>query len=73
VIASERFAALPHRQAIAGLATTGTPLPAQVQRQFAIADIIGEEMAAAIASQKSVDAALADAEHRVNDLLFHVL
>lgn len=73
VIASERFAALPHRQAIAGLATTGTPLPAQVQRQFAIADIIGEEMAAAIASQKSVDAALADAQHRVNDLLFHVL
>lgn len=73
VIASERFAALPHRQAIARLATTGTPLPAQVQRQFAIADIIGEEMAAAIASQKSVDAALADAEHRVNDLLFHVL
>jgi hypothetical protein len=30
-------------------------------------------MAAAIASQKSVDAALADAQHRVNDLLFHVL
>jgi multiple sugar transport system substrate-binding protein len=73
VVASDRFAALPHRQNIARLATVGTPLPAKVQRQFAINDIIGEEMAAAIAGQKPVDAALADAEHRVNDLLFHLL
>jgi len=73
VVASDQFAALPHRQNIARLATVGTPLPANVQRQFAINDIIGEEMAAAIAGQKPVDAALADAEHRVNDLLFHLL
>lgn len=73
VIDSQRFEALPHRQNIARLATVGTALPANVQRQFAINDIIGEEMAAAIAGQKSVDAGLADAEHRVNDLLFHLL
>lgn len=73
VIESERFSALPHRQNIAKLATTGAPLPAEVQRQFAIGDIIGEELAPAISGQKSVDAALADAEHRINDLLFNLL
>jgi multiple sugar transport system substrate-binding protein len=73
VIESERFNALPHRSEIAKIATTGTPLPSAVQRQFPVQDIIGEEMAAAITGHKTVDAALADAEHRVNDLLFHLL
>ena len=73
VIASERFQALPYRENIAELAARGTPLPAQVQRQFPIQDIIGEEMAAAVTGHKPVDAALADAEHRVNDLLSHLL
>jgi multiple sugar transport system substrate-binding protein len=73
VIRSEKFNALPYRQNIAKLAVTGTPLPAGVQRQFAIQDIIGEELAPAIAGQKSIDEALADAEHRINDLLFHLL
>lgn len=73
VIESEKFKALPHRRNIAKLATTGMQLPADVQRQFAIQDIIGEELAPAIAGQKSIDAALADAEHRINDLLFHLL
>ena len=73
VIESARFNALPHRRNIAKLATIGTPLPAAVQRQVAVQDIIGEEMAAAIAGHKSVAGALADAEQRVNDLLFHVL
>lgn len=73
VIDSDRFNALPHRKDIADLSSTGTPLPAAVQRQFPVQDIIGEEMAAAIFGHKSVDAALADAEHRVNDLLFHLL
>jgi multiple sugar transport system substrate-binding protein len=73
VIESERFNALPHRSEIAGISRMGTPLPSAVQRQFAIQDIIGEEMAAAITGQKAVDAALADAEHRVNELLFHLL
>jgi multiple sugar transport system substrate-binding protein len=73
VIESERFNALPHRRDIAKLSSTGTPLPSTVQRQFPVQDIIGEEMAAAVSGHKSVDAALADAEHRVNDLLFHIL
>lgn len=73
VIESERFNALPYRDNLAKLSVTGTPLPAGVQRRFAIEDIIGEELAPAIAGQKSIDDALADAEHRVNDLLFHLL
>jgi len=73
VIASERFKAMPYRAGIAKLATIGTPLPAEVQRQFPIQEIICEEMAAAVTGHKSIDAALADAEHRVNDLLFHLL
>lgn len=73
VIESERFNALPHRSDIAKLALTGMPLPSGVQRQFPVQDIIGEEMAAAIAGHKPVDTALADAEHRVNQLLFHLL
>ncbi|HKE92891.1 MAG TPA: extracellular solute-binding protein [Povalibacter sp.] len=73
VIDSDRFKALPYRQNIAKLAQIGTPLPPDIQRQFSVQDIIGEEMAAAITGHKTVDAALADAEQRVNDLLFHVL
>lgn len=73
VIESERFKALPHRQNIAKLAVTGIPLSSDVQRQFALQDIIGEELAPAFAGQKPIDEALADAEHRVNELLFHVL
>lgn len=73
VIESERFNALPHRREISKLSSTGMTLPASVQRQFPVADIVGEEMSAAITGHKSVDAALADAEHRINDLLFHVL
>ena len=73
VIESERFKSLPHRDNIAKLAITATQLDPRVQRQFALIDIIGEELAPAIAGQKSIDAALADAEHRVNELLFHVM
>ena len=73
IIDSDRFKALPHRQNIANLAVTGTPLSSDVQRQFALQDIIGEELAPAFAGQKPIDQALADAEHRVNELLFHVL
>ena len=73
IIESERFKALPHRQNIAKLATHGAPLPAEVQRQFPVQDMIGEELAAAITGHKPIDEALADAEHRVNELLFHVL
>jgi multiple sugar transport system substrate-binding protein len=73
VIESEKFKALPHRRNIAKLARTGSPLPGGVQRQFAIHDIIGEEMAPAISGRKSIDDALADAEERINNLLYHLL
>jgi multiple sugar transport system substrate-binding protein len=73
VIESERFNALPHRSELARLSSIGMPLPSAVQRQFPVQDIIGEEMAAAVAGHKPVDAALADAEDRVNELLFHLL
>ena len=69
VIDSSAFKALPHRDTIAPIAQLGKPLPAAVQRQFAIQDIIGEEMNAAVTGQKDVDAALGDMESRVNELL----
>ncbi len=73
VIRSEAFNRLPHRNRIARLTSVGMTLPAGVQRQWPIQDIIGEELGAAIAGDKPVDEALADAEHRINDLLFHLL
>jgi multiple sugar transport system substrate-binding protein len=69
VLESDAFKALPHRDTIAPIATLGTPLPSSVQRQFAIQDIIGEEMGAAVSGQKEVEAALTDAENRINELL----
>lgn len=72
VLESENFKALPHRDTIAAVATLGTPLPSTVQRQFAIQDIIGQEMNAAITGQKQIDAALADMESRINELLANI-
>ncbi|MDR3493696.1 MAG: extracellular solute-binding protein [Ancalomicrobiaceae bacterium] len=69
VLDSDKFKALPHRSTILAVAKLGHPLPSQVQRQFALQDIIGEEIGAAVTGQKPVDAALSDAEKRVNDLL----
>lgn len=65
----EEFKNLPHRANIAKIAQTGVSLPSAVLRQFAVKDIIGEGIAAAITGHKSVDDALTDAEYRVNDLL----
>jgi len=73
VIESEVFKSLPHRASIAQLGTLGSSLPPGVQRQFPIQDMLSEEVAAAIAGQKPIDQALADAEARINDLLFHLL
>ena len=73
VIESAEFKALPHRSNIAGLARTGQTLPAAVQRQYAIGDIIGDELTSAITAGKPAGEALSDAEDRVNDLLFHLL
>ena len=69
VLSDPRFAALPHRQDIAALATIGRPLPSYVQRQNAIEGLVGEEAVAGFTGQKSVERALADAERRVNELL----
>jgi multiple sugar transport system substrate-binding protein len=48
VLDSKEFKALPHRDTIASIATLGTALPSTVQRQFAIQDIIGQEMSSAM-------------------------
>jgi len=66
------FKALPHRESIAKIAETGRSLPGAVQRQFAIQDIIGEEVGAAVNGDKSVDEALSSAESRINDLLANI-
>ena len=73
IIDSARWRALPHRAEVAKLVDSGAPLPAGVQRQFLIQQMISQEMEAAITGQKPIDAALADAEHRVNDVLFNLL
>jgi multiple sugar transport system substrate-binding protein len=73
VIDSARWRALPHRTEVARLVDTAASLPAGVQRQFTIQQIISEEMESAITGQKPIDSALADAERRVNDLLFNLL
>lgn len=68
VVDSPRFRALPHRSNIAPLAATGTPFPA-VRLQGPIEGLVGEEISAAIMGQKEIDAALRDAERRVNEFL----
>ncbi|HEU0045895.1 extracellular solute-binding protein [Sphingomonas sp.] len=72
VIASPRFTTLPHRANYAALTRVGAPLPAGVRRQYPIETIIGEESAAAINGNKTIDRALADAERRINDLLDNI-
>ncbi|SDG73154.1 carbohydrate ABC transporter substrate-binding protein, CUT1 family [Vibrio xiamenensis] len=69
VLKDPAFLSLPHREDILSITQTGRGLPAGVKRQWAVQDIIGEELAAAITGNKSVDDALADAEHRINDML----
>ena len=64
-----QFKALPHRDNIEKISKIGQTLPDGVMRQFALQDIVGEELAAAINGNKSVDDALARIEERVNDLL----
>jgi multiple sugar transport system substrate-binding protein len=73
IIDSERWRALPHRTQIAKLVDTAAPLPPGVQRQFLIQQIISQEMESAVTGQKSIDAALKEAQQRLNDLLFNLL
>lgn len=72
VIDSDKFKSLPHRSDIAKVARTGQALPAQVLRQFAIQDILGEELGSAISGNKSIDDALKTAQYRINDLLENI-
>ncbi len=73
VAQSQAYLDLPHRRDIIALASDGQTLPPGVQRQFAISDIIGDEMASAYTGHKTSAQALQDAENRINDLLFHLL
>jgi multiple sugar transport system substrate-binding protein len=73
IIDSARWRALPHRTEVAKLVDDAQSLPSGVQRQFTILQIISEEMESGITGQKPIDAVLADAERRVNDLLFNLL
>jgi multiple sugar transport system substrate-binding protein len=72
VIESPEWRALPHREALAEIANTATPLPKEIRRQFPIETIVGQEAAAAIAGNKSIDQALADMERRVDAVLQHI-
>lgn len=69
VLDSAEFKALPHRDTILSVASIAKALPSAVQRQFAVQDILGEELASAVTGQKEIDAALTDAQDRINDLL----
>lgn len=69
VIASDSFKALPFRSVLASLSQNGTALPAAVKHQFGVQTIEGEEVAAGMRGDKSIDAALASAEERTNKLL----
>lgn len=69
VVDSPAWRALPHRNALASLATTAAPLPKGVRRQFPIETVVGQEAAAAISGAKPIPQALADMERRVNDIL----
>ncbi len=67
------FKALPHRADIAAMAANGRQLPDFVRRHTAIQGLIGEELEAAVAGTKPIDAALRDAERRVNEMLAEML
>jgi len=69
VLKDDAFLQLPHRESLLSVTETGTGLPSEVRRQFAIQDILGEELAAAITGNKPVENALTDAEDRINDML----
>lgn len=69
VFEMSEFENLPHRNNIAEVAATGQSLNPAVLRQFAIQDIVGEELNSAVHGDKSIDEALSTAEQRINELL----
>ncbi len=69
VIDSAQFQSLPFRKNIMVIASTAAILPHDVHRQFGLQTIIGEEFDNAISGSKTVDAAAASAQSRIDDLL----
>lgn len=68
VLASEEYAALPHRSEYAATAEIARDTPPSV-RYGAIQDVLNRELQAIWLTGKSLDSALADAEADVQDLL----
>ena len=69
VYKTAEFNALPFRSNLAEIPKIGHTLPKGVQRQFAVQDIIGDEVGAAVNGDKSIDDALETAQERINDML----
>ncbi|MEX3980765.1 extracellular solute-binding protein [Paraburkholderia sp. EG287A] len=69
IITSATFNALPHRAEIKEISTTGYALPNTVPRQFAIQQIVGEEISNMLSTGKSVADVQKEAEQRTNALL----
>ncbi|MFT4075054.1 MAG: extracellular solute-binding protein [Asticcacaulis sp.] len=69
VISDPAYQAQPHRSDLTSITAYGQGLPGDVQKQFAIQEIVSEEMNAAIVGIKPIDRALSDAETRINDML----
>jgi multiple sugar transport system substrate-binding protein len=69
VIESATFNALPHRESIREISATGYALPNTVQRQFAIQQIVGEEISNMLSTGKPLADVQKDGETRTNALL----
>jgi multiple sugar transport system substrate-binding protein len=69
VIDSAAFNALPHRADIKQISSTGYSLPNTVPRQFAIQQIVGEEISNMLSTGKPIADVQKDAEDRTNKLL----
>jgi multiple sugar transport system substrate-binding protein len=69
VITDPAYRAQPHRNDLLPITSYGQGLSIHVQRQFAIQDMLSEELAAAITGAKPIDQALHDAEIRIDDML----
>jgi multiple sugar transport system substrate-binding protein len=59
----------PHRADLVAITSYGRGLPISVQRQFAIQEMLSDELASAITGLKPTGLALSDAERRINDML----
>ncbi|RKP54613.1 extracellular solute-binding protein [Pararobbsia silviterrae] len=69
IIDSAAFNALPHRSDIKEISSTGYSLPNTVPRQFAIQQIVGEEISNMLSTGKPLADVQKDAEDRTNKLL----